>query len=624
MGQRKDPPKTKKPRRRRFRMRWRRLIWLFIMVGIIVPALGLGWGVFRARSEAKALKADFHAKNFVGLASTIQHLGTTLGLMRMEYLLLGWTDVLPVIRGYYLNGLDLLTAGHDELYVFGKVLPPVMQAAQTSGTTRQKSQAVGQAVTRAGTLMTALKSQLLAANAAVQHMNPSRMPRVLENKGLNVLALRSMSRTVIQWLPAMTGPHPVLADLLGLPHLHRYLLIFQNSGELRATGGFMTAYSYVTFQDGNLGKLASHNIEVLDKQVTYQPSVPLPVTYLPVTYWHLRDANTAMPSPLGAIPDVPEAVGNIMRFYHSIPNAPSLNGIVFVNTWFVDKLIADVGGLTVPTVPGKSIHLTSQNANFEMEMMAEGGALPPRDRKHFIGTMMKELLHHVFHGHMSQLLKVAGTLSQALNREQIMLNFHNSQAQHLVAQHNWGGIIPAHVPGNFVEVTDQNLLGHKDNYWMHESYAVNVKTVHGRNLETVTIHWVEPAIVIPKPPYLVVPYHSWVTVFAPRGSQYVSMTGSASGGNGAGGGINSYIQSTSDPVLNKEEFGAHMNLPGRMSKSQPPSKGTVVTQFWLPAGTNIHHMLLQKQPGLRGEPVTVTVNGVTKHITLQSRTWLNF
>lgn len=621
MGQVKDPPR---PRRRRFRMRWSRVIWFLVIVGVVVPLVGLGWGAFRARAEARSLKIDYHARNFVGLASTIHQLGSTLGLMRTESYLLGWMDAIPVVRGYYLNGLNLLTLGHNDLQVFGQVLPPVMQAAEAPGTAAQKSARVSRAVTRAGTLMQQLEPQLMAANRAVQSMNPARMPGVLEKKGLTVSALRSLSQTIIEWLPAMTGPHPVLADLLGMPTFHRYLLIFQNSGELRATGGFMTAYADVTLSDGKLGPLASHNIQKLDTQVTYQPPPPLPVSYLPVTYWHLRDANTGMSSPLGAIPDVPEAVNNIMRFYNSIPNAPYLNGVVFVNTWMVDGLIADVGGLTVPTVPGKSIHLTPQNANYEMEMMAEGGALPPRIRKHFIGTMMKELLHKVFHGHMSELLKVGGTFIQALDHEQLMFYFHNAEAQRLVVQHNWGGIIPSHVNGNFVEVVDQNLLGHKDNYWMHESYAVNVTTKNGHNLETVTIHWVEPAIVVPKPPYLVVPYHSWVTVLAPNGSRYVSMTGSASGGNGAGGGIDSYIQQTSDPLLNKEEFGGHMNLPGRMSKSEPPSQGTVVTQFWLPSGVNINHMLLQKQPGLRGEPVTVTVNGITKHIILQARTWLNF
>ena len=611
--------------RQRFRVRWRRIIGVCVLVGLILPALGLGLGVHSAITDAKSVKTEYHARNFEKLASTLQRLGRTLGIMRTEALLLGWMDVIPWVRGYYLNGMNLLTVGRDDLYVFGQVVPPVLQATHASGSTAAKAKKVSNAVTDAGLTMSQLAPELQAANRAVQKMNPSRMPTFLANKGLKVSSLRSLSHTMMEALPAMTGPHPVLANILGLPSAVRYLLIFQNSGELRATGGFMTAYAFVPFSDGKLGPIHSQNIQSLDSAVTYQPAAPLPVSfYLPVSYWHLRDANTAMPGTGSGVPDVPEAVSNIMRFYNSIPKAPYINGIVFINTWFVDNLIADVGGLTVPTVRGASVHITAQNANYEMEMMAEGEALPTSERKLFIGTMMKELMHQVFHGHFSELLKVASTLTQGLSHEQVMLLFHNNHAENLVAQHNWGGIIPAQVNGNFLEVVDQNLLGHKDNYWMRESYSVNIQTIDGRHLETVTNHWVEPAIVVNASPYLVVPYQSWVTVFAPVGSQLDSMTGTAQGGDGLGGGINSDVQETVDTTLNKVEFGAHFTMPGRLSKSQPPSTGTVVTKFWLPSGVNINRLMLQKQPGLKIEPVTVTVNGVKRQISLISRQSVTF
>lgn len=622
MAHRKDPPKR---RRRRFHMRWCRLVWFLVFIGIIIPVAGFAWGGFRAESDLHQLKQDYHAHDFVGLASSVRRLGGTLAAMHTEAYLLGWLDAIPVVRGYYLNGMDLLTAASNDLQVIGQVVPPVLKAAEAPGSSAQKSQAVSQAVTTAGETMSSLVPEVKAANASIQRMDPYRMPAFLENKGLQVSSLQSMSDTFLKLLPTMTGPHPILASLLGLPNPKLYLLIFQNSGELRATGGFMTAYAFVPFTDGKLGKITSQNIQQLDTKVTYHPTQPIIITYLPVQYWHLRDANTAMPGPGAAVPDVPEAVSNIYRFYDSIPGVPHVSGVEFINTWFVDQLIGDVGGLNVPTVHGKVVHLTEQNANYEMEYMAEGLALPANVRKLFIGTMMKELMHDVFHGHMSQLLKVAGTVGEGLSHEQVLLYFNNPAAERFVTQENWGGVVPKQVNGDYVEVVDENLLGHKDNYWMHESYSVNITTEsNGQNLETVKIHWEEPAISVPEPPYLVVPYHTWVTVMAPSGSSLISMTGTASGGNGAGGGIDSYIETTDDTALNKEEFGGHMNLPARTAKSQPPARGTVVTKFWLPSGVNIHRILVQKQPGMRTEPVTVTVNGVTQQIQLTSRTWLTF
>lgn len=614
-------------RRRRFRWRGRRLWFFIILVGLIIPVLGLGWGAYRARAEAKALKTDYHTRNFVGLASTIQRMGGTLGAMRTEAILLGWLDAVPYVRGYYLNGMNLLTAGHLDLHVLGQVLPPVMDAIYAPGSASARQQKISQAVSQSGQLMNQLLPEMYQANHSIQLMNPNRMPAVLQSKGLSVGTLRAISTTLLKFTPTMTGPHPILATLLGMPNPVQYLLIFQNSGELRATGGFMTAYAYVPFSDGKLGKIHSQNIQNLDTKVTYQPPAPSPIvgSYLPVTYWHLRDTNTALANNPGAVPDIPETVNTFYQFYDSIPGASHINGMAFIDTWFVDGLIGDVGGLYVPTIRGKTVHLTEQNANYEMEYMAEGQALPSNLRKLFIGTMMKELMHKVFHGHLSELLKVAGTFGQALHNEDVMFYFNNPAAEQFAVSQGWGGVIPAHVNGDFVEVVDQNLLGHKDNYWVRESYDVNIKTENGKNLETVTIHWTDPALVQQTPPYLTVPYHSWVTVFFPNGSNMIGMTGTAAGGdNTAPMGIDSYVQPTTDPTLNKEELGAHMNLPGRLTTSEPPSTGTVVATAWLPPGVNIHHILLQKQPGMLPEPVTVTVNGVTKHITLTARTWLNF
>ncbi len=619
MGQ-KSPPR----RRQRRKMRWKRLFVPLLVVFVIVPVAGLGWGAFRLSTEVHAAKDSYHARNYSGLGASLKGISTTLGVMGDEAHLLGWMDLLPLVRGYYLNGMDLLTAGQKDVAVVAQVVPPVLSARATQGTSA-KSAAVKAAISQAGLMMSRLAPNVLAANRSIQNMNDERMPGFLEKKGLQVHGLQSLSSTLVKLLPAMTGPRPILASLLGMPSPVRYMLIFQNSGELRATGGFMTAYADVPFKNGKLGKIKSQNLQMLDQQVTYRPSPPLIISYLPVSYWHLRDANTAIANLGAAVPDVPEAASNIYQFYDSIPGAVPVNGLVFMDTWLVDDLIGDVGGLNVPTLRGKTVHLTAQNANKEMEMMAEGQALPANLRKLFIGTMMRQLMHDVFHSHLSELLKVAATFSEALSHEHIMLYLNQPKAEHFVTTAGWAGAIPKTVPGDFTEVIDENLLGHKDNYWMHESYQVNISTnPSGAHLETVTIHWKLPALSVPKPPYLVVPYHSWVTVVAPAGSSLVSMTATTSGGNGAPGGIDSYIQATTDPTINKEEFGAHLNLPVRTAASQPPAVGTVITKFWLPKGVPIHRILLQKQPGLRAEPVSVTVNGQTQHITLNRDSWVKF
>jgi hypothetical protein len=614
------------PKHRSRRIRWPRLIASVVALMFVLVVTSLGWGVYSAGSAARAIKADWHGHQYMKLAQAAQALGQALGVIQTTGAFFSWLRLVPGVSGSYADIMDLLSAGAEDLTAVGTVFPPVLAALHAPGTPAQRAARVKLAVSQAGLAMARRAPQIVSANAAIQRMNSAGLPGILVQHGLDVTALKQASRLFVQFLPAMTGPHPVLATLLGIPTPERYLVIFQNSGELRATGGFFTAYGYVPVADGKIGHITAQNIQTLESRVTYRPSPPTIVgLYLPVTYWHIRDANTALPGPGMGVPDVPEAAANISRFYRSIAGAPPVNGMVFIDTWFADRLIADVGGVNVPVRPGKAVHVTAKNANLTMELMAENRGLPSNRRKLFLATMMKELLHDMMHGSGATLLKVLGTVAQSLQDEQLMLFFNNPAAQRFVAQRGWGGIIPAHVNGDFVEVIDENLLGHKDNYWMRESYDVNIRTIQGRNQETVTIHWVEPALSVPVPPYLVVPYRAWVTIFAPAGSQLVSETASASGGDGAGGGIDSDVQDTTDPVLNKTEFGAHISWPARTSQTQPPAQGTLVSTFWLPPDINIHRVLVQKQPGIRTEDVTVSVNGVTRHIVLDNaRTWLHF
>ncbi|MDA8204909.1 MAG: hypothetical protein M0Z36_02500, partial [Thermaerobacter sp.] len=204
MAHKHNPPRP----RRRFRMRWGRLFGFLLVIGVVVPLVGLGWSAFRLRADAKALKSDFHAHNYVGMASTIQKISSGLGAMHTEAIFLGWMDAIPVVRGYYMNGMTLLTAAYKELDVFGRVLPPIMEATHSPGNSALRAQKIKAAVTHASVTLARLAPELRSANASIQAMNPRRMPGFLQNKGLNVVALQTLSDTLIKWLPAMTGPHP--------------------------------------------------------------------------------------------------------------------------------------------------------------------------------------------------------------------------------------------------------------------------------------------------------------------------------------------------------------------------------------------------------------------------------
>jgi hypothetical protein len=422
------------------------------------------------------------------------------------------------------------------------------------------------------------------ADATLNQVHPSDFRGVLAPIGRKLATAQSLLGTAVKDIPLIDQSTAVLQNILGDPHPKRYLLIFQNSGELRATGGFMTAYGYITVNHGQLGSVHAQNMYLLDAQVTYHAAAsPVIATYLPVYYWHLRDANTS--------PDVTTTVSYIIQFSNSIHGAPTVNGIIFIDTWFVDRLIADVGGLTVPTPKGP-VQLTAQDANLKMEYMAEGQGLPNNVRKKFIGTMMRTLLHDVLHSRGQELARVLRTVQSSLNNKYILLNFDNRRDEALVKRYDWGGIMDRRTTGDYLSVVDENLLGHKDNYLMGYHIFTSIKQIGSRYQETASITYRNSAV---DNGGLFVPYRSWVRFYVPVGSDLISMTGTS------GIPVQDYI----DTSVNKTVFGGHEELPGRSSPTAPLATNTVTATYWLPPGVSMQQLTVQLQPGVNHQTLTV-------------------
>lgn len=578
---------------------WRKLglalLAIILMIYVVVPgALVIRDGVL-LKHEVRSLESANRERNFQQIESSLSRLQGTLAALAPTLRWMNFWRWVPGVGTKYVDSQEALQALQEGLRGID-VLNPVLRRmaplagyrlhgnGQTGRTGEQKVSAFVRELPVMGPKLKQAFPDFQSASLTLNQVHPADFSGVLKPIGEKLAVAQSLLDTAVKNMPLVYRSTAVLRGILGSPHPVRYLLIFQNSGELRSTGGFMTAYGYLTLNDGRLGKIVAQNMYLLDAEVTYRPPASTVIsTYLPVYYWHLRDANTS--------PNVPTTVGYIKRFYASIPHAPHINGVIFVDTWFVDKLIGDVNGISVPTPKGP-VTLNQQDANSKMEYMAEGEALPSNVRKKFIGTMMKTLFHDVLHSHGIELARVLTTVNQSLNQKFVLLSFNNPRAERLVERYNWGGTMVSHYRGDYLEVVDENLLAHKDNFVMHYHLRTQIKRVGSRYEEISSITYVDPAI---DNGFMYVPYQSWVRFYVPLGSQLISITG-----------VDGIPPETyNNLVVDKTVFGGHENLPARNSKSQPVSTGTVTVTYWLPPHLDLESVLVQMQPGINHETISV-------------------
>lgn len=590
------------------RRRWiRRSLWgvlgALVMVFVVIPGLRLAHQLLGLKKTVQALAKGNRTHNFAAIQGGLSALDQETHHLEGTLRWLSYLRFVPAGVGRkYRDGEDALLAVSQGLDGIRLLMPALSHMAPLAGyrtgthtpTSGQKK--IQAFVSELPILVPDLRHSYPDFRAAARDLSaahPQDFNGILASVGRKLLTAQSLLNTVVKNMPLVDHSASALQSILGYPSQKRYLLIFQNSGELRATGGFMTAYGYVTIDRGKLDSVKAQNMYLLDAQVTYRPPASTVIaTYLPVYYWHLRDANTS--------PNVPTTVGYIKRFYRSIPNAPHINGVIFIDTWFVDKLIGDVGGISVLTPKGV-VKINAQDANMKMEYMAEGQGLPNTERKKFIGTMMKTLFDDVMHSHGLELARVLKTVNDSLNRKFILLNFNNPKAEKMVRQYNWGGVMDRSVTGDYLSVVDENLLGHKDNYVMNYHIRTQIRRVQGRWQQTTSISYRDPAV---DNGWLFVPYRSWVRFYVPLGSTLISITG-----------VDGIPPETyNNTVVNKTVFGGHVDLPSRGSKADPVATHTVTATYWLPTGVDPRNLTVQLQPGVNHQ--TLSVKEGTHHKTI--------
>lgn len=417
-------------------------------------------------------------------------------------------------------------------------------------------------------------------------------------------SLHSVGADLAKWSPdlllaakygAVIEAHPkVWGALFGVAHPARYLMLFQNSGELRASGGLITAWGTVTVRHGHIGHVSP--VDAAGFNVHSTIPAPFPFRhYFNEQYLSFENASDN--------PDVPGTVQTVYALLRHDHRLPPVDGIVFVNTGLVDRLLAHWGSLTVPAqeAGGVPVTLTAKNANVKMEYIAEHSGLSNAVRKNFIGVVMQALLHRVMTAHGADLVGALHTIGAALNHKALVLYLNPPAAEQVLDQLDWAGQIPRTVPGDYLQVVNENLGGHKDNFFLQQHVTTQIQRQGSHTLETTTITWTMPVVANG---WLTVGYPGWVEVYVPRGSQLLSMTGAGTQDD------RTYVA----PAANKTVFAGTFYVPNKPTPTSPPAVRRMVIRYWLPSASP-HTILVQLQPGVPSQGLTVESGTHRIHMT---------
>lgn len=268
-----------------------------------------------------------------------------------------------------------------------------------------------------------------------------------------------------------------LLTILGHEQKKRYLLIFGNNDELRASLGFIGGLALVDINEGEVKKLeipgggSYDSASWLDQKI----QAPQPLR-LVNAYWEMQDANWW--------PDWPTSAAKIRWFYeHS--QGPTVDGVIGITPDVIEKLLTVTGPIDMTKEYG--IQVTSENFRTYAQESAEIYRKGTKNPKQFIADFTPKFLDEVFHLKKDDFLPTLTALYDALKVKDILVYFTDEDLEKNMEEKGWAGKVTM-TNGDYLMLVKSNIAGGKTDGVIKDTLTQDI-TIHedGTLTKSVTL-----------------------------------------------------------------------------------------------------------------------------------------
>lgn len=285
---------------------------------------------------------------------------------------------------------------------------------------------------------------------ALNELDQVRADRIPDGYRQPVETLQRLTPTLRVAVNALADGTDVAANLLGVGQPTELLFAFQNSNELRPTGGFLGSFALLRLDRGELRILdapptGSYGVD------SYLPSTirpPLPLQVITPS-WYFHDANW--------YPDFPTSAEQIVRFYE-LARGFRPNGVVALTNRLLENLLAVTGPIELGqydvTVDTENVTSVTQ------EQTERKYDLRANDPKQFIADLLPQVAERVADLPADRYPALLAVLASAFTTGDLQVWSPEQSIQTEVVRLGWGGSFPSSLGDTFALV-DANVGGGK-------------------------------------------------------------------------------------------------------------------------------------------------------------------
>jgi len=265
---------------------------------------------------------------------------------------------------------------------------------------------------------------------------------------------KNIYEAFVKDIASMSKASSALSTALGSNGFRRYLILFQNQNEIRASGGFVGSYAVVDLQNGKILNIDIPGGGSYDLQGQLKEYVLPPLALQTVNQrWEFQDGNWFV--------NFPDTAKKMEWFYKNSRNS-TVDGVIAINASVLERVLKVLG-----PVENKEFDLILDSNNALKDLQYE------IENYEGIENKPKAVLSEVFNQMFSSLNKIEArqmfnlifNIHEALTEKEIQFYFKDNDLQNLFSSYNWTGEVKnVGEKQDYLLVTNNNVGGGKSDF----------------------------------------------------------------------------------------------------------------------------------------------------------------
>lgn len=263
----------------------------------------------------------------------------------------------------------------------------------------------------------------------------------------------------------------LLPSLLGFDRPRTYVVLAQNDTELFPSGGLISNYGIVTFDDGQLVQMRFEYFTELFRRWQLASANEYVEPPPPLKHYLLRDTTWAL-GEAGWYPDFP-TTAELARSFIEKGGAVPVDGTIAIDLRFVEALLRDLGPVSVRDYA--DIRVSAENLDeVVLEQTRSETLVPGSPGKAFLSSLAGEIVRALLSTPGDRWIGLIETLGQTGAERHLQLQFDDPRLQDVAREYGFdGGVVDA--PGDYLMLADTSVGSTKLNLILENSVEVSVR-----------------------------------------------------------------------------------------------------------------------------------------------------